>query len=66
MGSEIDVDQSLNLRGLYQYKYNDCIDLANAIVTNAIQSASDMIHDDRLNASDSGTDSFSEQMVICQ
>ena len=64
MGSEIDVDQSLNLRGLYCYKYNDCMETASEIVINAISGAKDIInHQSQLNNSDSGTDSFSEQMV---
>ena len=65
MGSELDVDQSLNLRNLFQYKYNDCVGLAGKIVTDAIQNAVETVTEKRenLDSSDSGTDSFSEQMV---
>lgn len=65
MGSESFVDQSMNfpsvLHGTKKFKFKDVLDVANNIVTTAIEDAID-IYVESENV-DSGTDSFSEQMV---
>ena len=65
MGSESFVDQSMNfptvLHGTKKFKFKDVLDVANNIVATAIEEAID-IYVESENV-DSGTDSFSEQMV---
>jgi len=64
MGSESFVDQSMNfptvLHGTKKFKFKEVLDVANNIVTTAIEEAID-IYVESENV-DSGTDSFSEQM----
>ena len=64
MGSESFVDQSMNLptvlHGTKKFKFKEVLDVANNIVTSAIEEAIDIFVEEN---ADSGTDSFSEQMV---
>lgn len=64
MGSESFVDQSMNfpsvLHGTKKFKFKEVLDVANNIVTTAIEDAIDIyVESENI---DSGTDSFSEQM----